>query len=242
MQPRSHTRTRMMTPDGSRNGEWRLLAALRGLPLRCFFDVGAHNGDWTRAVLAHHPEAKVHCFEIEPSNRARLIQSIGRDSRAIVNSFGLASGPGSLDVWIDPDNPWRASTLGPLPDRAESTRRVSCRVDTGDHYLAEHEIRCIDFLKLDVEGTELDVLHGFMQALDRARVAVIQFEFTLWAPLARVWLKDFYDFLGPLGFSIGKVFPTYVEWRGYEFGHEIFVRANFLAVHHSRSDIFDRLR
>jgi hypothetical protein len=47
--------------------------------------------------------------------------------------------------------------------------------------------------------------------------------------------------LEPAGFSIGKVFPTFVDWRAYAVEHEIYVRANFLAVHRSRHDLIDLL-
>jgi hypothetical protein len=84
--------------DGRLNGEWRVLTALAGTPLIQAFDVGAHVGAWPRALLDRHPGTTVHCFEIEPSNRARLIERLGGDPRVSVSAFGLASHPGSLDV------------------------------------------------------------------------------------------------------------------------------------------------
>jgi len=227
--------------DGRLNGEWRVLTALAGTPLIQAFDVGAHDGAWTQALLDRHLGTAVHCFEIEPSNRARLIEQVGGDPRVSVSAFGLASRPGSLDVWVDPAHPDMASTVGPPPDAVHAIHSI-CRVETGDRYLAEHGIDSVDFLKIDVEGAELDVLRGFADALADERLGAVQFEFTLWAAPARVWLRDLYDFLEPLGFSIGKIFPTYVEWRSYKAEHEVFVRANFLAVHRSRGDMLDRLQ
>ena len=63
---------------------------------------------------------------------------------------------------------------------------------------------------------------------------VVQFEFTLWATIARTWLADFYDVLAPLGYDVGKVYPSAVEWRSYQPQHELFVRANFVATRDKR--------
>ena len=84
-------------------------------------------------------------------------------------------------------------------------------------------------MKIDVEGADLDVLRGFAGALTAGRVRTVQFEFTLWAAIARVWLGEFYELLAPYGFEIGKIYPTRVDWRAYRPDHERFLRTNFLA-------------
>jgi FkbM family methyltransferase len=140
-------------------------------------------------------------------NRARLEAVLGNDPRVVIASAGLAAEAGDADVWLDAAHPDMASMTGPPPHTA-SAQRVKCRVETGDAYLERNDIAVVDFLKLDVEGAELDVLHGFSHALQQDRIAIVQFEFTLWAAVARVWLADFYDLLAPLGFTIGKIFPT----------------------------------
>lgn len=222
--------------DGTLNGEWRILDALGKADVATVFDVGANHGDWTRAVLQRLSGATVHAFEIEPTTREKLIANVGGSERVVIAEVGLAAEPGVLDLWIDPDHDDIASTIGRRPGGAEG-RTVSCAVESGDRYLQQHDIDRIDLLKVDVEGADLAVLQGFADALAAGRVGAIQFEFTTWAPLARVWLRDFYELLEPLGYEIGKIFPAYVEFRPYESSLEIFVRANFFAVHRSRPDL-----
>jgi hypothetical protein len=71
----------------------RVLNALAGTPLMQVFDVGAHDGAWKQALLDRHLGTTVHCFEIEPSNRARLIERLGADPRARVSAFGARQPP-----------------------------------------------------------------------------------------------------------------------------------------------------
>jgi len=165
-----------------------------------------------------------------------LTANVGASERVVIAEVGLADQPGVLDVWIDPEHDDVASTIGRRPGGAEG-RTVTCAVESGDRYLQQLALPRIDLLKVDVEGADLAVLEGFGAAMRDGSIGAIQFEFTGWAPLARVWLRDFYELLEPLGYEIGKIFPTYVEFRAYEVSQEIFVRANFFAVHRSRPDL-----
>jgi FkbM family methyltransferase len=48
-------------------------------------------------------------------------------------------------------------------------------ISTGKEYIQENNIQCIDFLKIDTEGYELQVLQGFDDFLEN--IKVIQFEY-----------------------------------------------------------------
>lgn len=45
-----------------------------------------------------------------------------------------------------------------------------------DEFLRRHDVPVIDFLKIDTEGSDLDVLHGGHRALAARRVRLIQVE------------------------------------------------------------------
>jgi len=226
--------------DGTVNGEWRLLDVAGRAGARCVFDVGANHGSWAEAALDKIPTAVVHAFEIVPSTREALVASVGRSSHVVIADCGLAAETGFVDIWLDENHDDVASMVGRRPGGAEGTT-VRCSVVTGDEYAFENGLETIDLLKIDVEGAELQVLEGFAGMLAEGRIGAIQFEFTGWAAVAGIWLRDYYQLLEPLGYEIGKIYPTYVEWREYHPSHEIFVRANFLAIHRSRPDLREQL-
>jgi hypothetical protein len=153
-----------------------------------------------------------------------------------VPPVGLWSRVGTTRVWSDDERSDLTSAFG-APAGGGRGNWVECAVTRGDDYLADRRIPTVDLLKIDVEGGELEVLRGFERSLHGQRVGAIQFEFNAWAVQAGVRLLDYYDLLLPLGFTIGKIFPTYVEWRDYRPAHELLVRANFLAVHESRPQL-----
>ena len=50
---------------------------------------------------------------------------------------------------------------------------------------------------------------------------------------SRFLLTDFHDLLGPRGFRIGKIYPTYVDFGPYRYRDEDFLGPNHLAVQES---------
>ena len=152
----------------------------------------------------------------------------------VVADVGLADRVGTVPVHVD-ERYLATTSMIPLEvDRVV----VDCAVETGDFYMDRLGIDGVDVLKIDTEGADLRVLHGFSNALAEGRIGLVQFELTLWAAIARTWLADFYELLEPAGFTIGKVYPTFVDWRDYRPEHEQFAfRANFAAVHRDRDDL-----
>ena len=61
----------------------RLAEAWR-IPLRTFFDVGAHEGETTERVLSRLPKINVTAFEPHPKSFAALRQHFAQDSRVSV--------------------------------------------------------------------------------------------------------------------------------------------------------------
>src|SRR5262249_3266246 len=52
----------------------------------------------------------------------------------------------------------------------------SCSITTLDAYVAERRIRRIDFMKVDVEGHELEVFRGATRTLSSADAPIVAFE------------------------------------------------------------------
>ncbi len=221
--------------NSARNGEYRLLDALGRCGVATVFDVGAFHGEWTVHALGALPAARSHAFEILPSTRSKLVERLGRDARVTVADVGLSDHSGETEVFVDDRYP----TTTTLVSGDEGERRMErCHVLSGDEYLRRTGLDRVDVLKIDAEGADLQVLRGFEGALASGSIGLVQFEFTLWAAIARVWLADFYELLEPAGFALGKVFPGSIGWKAYEPRDEQFEhRANYVAVHASRTDM-----
>lgn len=130
-----------------------------------FYDVGANVGFFSMiAARCVGPTGTVVAFEPEPSN-ARCIEANMRRNRfdtvrVVTAAVGARSGEGELVV---ADHPGGA-TLGTRP-AAPAGRVLRVRVVCLDDLVGDHALPPPTMVKIDVEGTELDVLAGASKVL-----------------------------------------------------------------------------
>lgn len=210
------------------NGEAWLLDRMREIRPSVVLDVGANRGDWTQEALARLPGVAVHAFEPVPGAFELLRQRFGADPRVALNQLALTNDDGGrLRIWTDGSAGTMSSATAPSGNAGAELLLPSA---SGDAYVRSSGLHHIDLVKVDVEGHELSVFEGFRATLERGAIDVVQFEFTLWAAIARQWLADYYEVLEPLGYKIGKLLPRRVAWKPYAPEDEQFLRANFVAA------------
>jgi FkbM family methyltransferase len=221
------------------NGEELLLRSLAGGTVKTVFDVGANQGDWSLLAHRHLPAARIFAFELSPPTFAKLEENTRPCEKISRFNFGLSDHEGATTIHHYPDKPGETSVL--LHSFQTGGVELAGTLRTGDQFCAEQGIEQIDLLKIDVEGAEAAVLRGFGKMLAAGRIGAIQFEYEKVNIETKFVLKDFYTLLGDCGYVIGKMFPTYIDFRDYAFEHEMLWGSNYLAVHRARRDLFDRL-
>jgi FkbM family methyltransferase len=214
------------------NGEKELIENTGSLGLKTIFDVGANIGNWTKLAHAAHAQAQIHAFEIVPETFKTLQSKTSELSdRVTLNDFGLSDVDGTVDVCVDPSS----SVLSSMLDFAETAvtpgavEKVPCQVKRGEAYCQEAGIDEVDFLKIDVEGAEHQVIAGFMPMIEARKVRLLQFEYNRGAIISHFLLRDFYQLLEPLGYSLGKLYPDGVQFHDYTLAHEDFHGPNYVA-------------
>lgn len=138
-------------------------------------DAGANFGQYTLlAATSVGALGHVHCFEPYPGNMDSLLLNVQRNGlsdRCSTNCCALWSRDGSLS--LSPPAPEHLRTYKTnngayrvsenLPGPSSSSSEVGCI--TLDSYVERESIEKIDFIKIDVEGAELDVLSGARNTL-----------------------------------------------------------------------------
>jgi len=213
--------------DRARNGEDRLVELLGLRDGDTVFDVGAHHGDYARYIKTLYPATDVHCFELSPGN-IRAFRGNHENSAAglKLHECGLGATAGEFDIFES----CQESTIVSMHNVGGATHRRKGRVRRGLEVCEEVGVKRIDFLKIDTEGHELQVLRGFGNRLRPEFIGCIQFEYNEASVGARVLLKDFFDLLEPVGFVLGKIYPRAVEFGPYSFHLEDHRASNYCAV------------
>ena len=183
------------------------------------------------------PNATIHSFELNPKTATTLTGRFSGNSQVHVHPFGLASKSGEVDFYAYSGEASVLSGLRvPLHSDVPHTKEMAT-VRTGDDVCMEHGIRNIDFLKIDAEGADFEVLSGFSEMLTNQQISVIQFEHE-----GGRYLRDFYDFFTPLGYSIGKLYANYVDFRSHGADSEHFLGPNYIAIPNTQKDLLDLLK
>jgi FkbM family methyltransferase len=222
--------------DMSVNGEAALLRRLSPARLATVFDVGAHVGDWSLEAIGCWRSAHVHAFEVATPTFERLkarVEGSGLIDRMSLNCVGLSNATVSRDVYYFPDHP---NLTCDLPRHPYPSTPLPSQMLRGDAYVREQQIDAIDFLKIDVEGSEYLVLDGLAETIGARKVHCIQFEYGAFSIQTRVLLADYYERLAAQ-YWIGKIYPAGVEFRDYDWTMESFRFSNFLCVSRRRPDL-----
>jgi FkbM family methyltransferase len=112
--------------------------------------------------------------------------------------------------------------------RADSSERIE--VQTIDQFCRTEGVGRIAFLKLDVEGHELAVLHGARRMIGDGLVSFIQFEFGPANIYSRTFFYDFWTLLSDQ-YDLFRIIPQGIVPITYYGEHrEVFLTTNYLAV------------
>jgi len=224
------------------HGEYQMMQKLAHVPLPMIFDVGCNIGEWTRMARSFQPASQIHMFEIMPATFQKLLRNNVLDPTTYPNSFGLSNDIKQIPVKYVPNNDRVSTTV--LEQEHHDSMIKNAYVVTGDSYCQNQPatIEYIDFLKIDSEGHEYEVLQGFMGMLSQQRIGCIQFEYGNLNILTKHLLIDFSKMLVPLGYVLGKITPARVNFKDYHLLDEDFRGPDYMAVHISRTDIIDALK
>lgn len=180
-------------------------------PAGVIVDAGANQGLYTQAILKSGVSfGKV--LMIEPSPYLRYPLESLTDQSALVKFEPVAIGSeqGALDLYFDIDG----SSLASFYQRDVSHvglvmgKSVTVPVETLDHIATKYELAIIDYLKLDLEGHELQALIGAKQLLDEGRIRALSFEFGGCNIDSRTYVKDFWQLLvRQYDFSFYRIAP-----------------------------------
>lgn len=227
--------------DFCTNGELEVLRRIAATEatVGMVFDVGANRGDWLAIATSVFKGADVHAFEIAPETFARLRVRFADRDHVVLNNVGLSDHEGPINIYFSSE---RSGLTTCVPGFSEVFHHYQPEMQqastvTGDFYCMTRNIVAINFLKVDVEGFEPQVLKGFEVMLRAGKIDVLQFEYGYINIDTHFLLKDFYGYLSQFNMTIGKIYPNHVQFRPYRHMDEDFYGPNYLAVRSDRADL-----
>ena len=170
-----------------------------------FVDVGANIGLFT-ALAIRQGASKILAIEPHSESFGFLKTTIDKNNPLMLVSaekVALGSQEGEGRLYLNPFNKGD-NRMNYSKELIEGER---VEIKTLDSVCAQYGINSIDFLKIDVQGSELGILQGAVGVLGNSRRCIIMTE--VWPSgmeKAGYSSEIFTDFLKSLGFKVEKVF------------------------------------
>lgn len=167
------------------------------------FDVGANIGVFT--VLLAKQGATVFSFEPNPDSHSRLSRNVAANQlsdrvRVFPTALGDTHGMGNLHVI---NGGTTGGVVTPISGGA-SAAGVAVPIATLDEVASALPEQSIDLLKIDAEGSEVAILRGGEQTLDRVQRIIVEYH-------SRDLLKQVKEILDRKGFSEEMIIDYYAE-------------------------------
>ena len=133
------------------------------------FDIGAYEGLWTLDVLEVFPSAKILMVEAQ-KNKAPFLKSIKEKYQHVDYAISLLSSEdGAIKSFVE------SETASYVVTREEQgVEYLKITTQTLDALLESRQFPFPDFLKLDVQGHELEVLKGAPKSLAHSTVCLLE--------------------------------------------------------------------
>jgi len=130
-------------------------------------DAGANIGVSCIWLLANNPGATLIAFEPAPDNFALLEQNLGHVEGVTLHQEAIGDHAGTVDLHLA-----KHGAVHSIVDIDVGSETVAVPMVTLKDRLDSHSIKHVDLLKLDVEGSELDVIRGLGDRLDNVDTVV----------------------------------------------------------------------
>ena len=189
-----------------------------GVPLdkaQVVLDIGANDGRWLTSVYDTFPRATMHAFEPVSTTYQDLCSKVGRNPRVRTYCQGFSSQAKDFTMQLY-ENP-RVSSMDTtsIAIGHEPLTTVTVRCKTLDGWLKESALDAVDFIKLDVEGHELEVLTGGINLFRAGKAAFLLVEAKSVLPSQisgpGVSLEQLSGFLDPFGYRLLVLYTDFIH-------------------------------
>lgn len=196
-------------------------------------DIGANYGWYSLNIARQRPDMQVYAFEPIPRTFQRLNKNknINHISNITAFNIGLSSEEADVDFYFDVVASG-ASSMRDLRE-VETTVKQTCRVRRLDNVVRELGLERIDFIKCDVEGSELLVYRGGVESINKFQPIIFSEMLRKWSAKFGYHPNDIIKLLRDMGYECFVVGESSVL-KPFGLVDEKTVETNYFFLHKER--------
>lgn len=170
--------------------------------IRVVLDVGANIGQSAIDFSREFPQAEIYCFEPVESTYRELEAATHSLPRVHTFNVGMGKESGEAVIHVSAESTFSSIKVSLPEDHTESIQ-----LETIADFATSHGLTTIDFLKIDTEGYDLEVLAGAIPYLEQQKVHFIFAECQPSAHSERfVSLSALEEFLNGFGYRLFGIY------------------------------------
>jgi FkbM family methyltransferase len=216
--------------DFRKNGENIVLNYIKQKKINpIIFDVGANIGEYSNFVLNVFRNKPVNLYSFEPATSS--FEILKKNTKFKIFNIGFGDKIKTSNLFYQSDYSTQASLYQrDLREYGfELNLKEKVKIDTIDNFCTKNKINNIDFLKIDAEGNELNILKGAQNMMNSGNIDCIQFE-TGCNIDSKTYFRDFFYLLNS-HYKIYRILKNgFIEISNYGWENEIMVGANYFAI------------
>lgn len=180
-----------------------MLLSKLGFSPRTILDIGAYHGEWTKMARRVFPDSKIYMIEANKDNK-KILKNVQQADGYEIALLGDRHKK-SVDYFVA--NPQLTSIATGNSIYMEKTRYFSKKgviklpMLTLDEVVSKNRWKYIDFIKLDTQGSELDILKGGKKILSKTEFILLEtqnLEYNKDAPL----IEEVFDDMKRYGYKL----------------------------------------
>ncbi|HEY4786111.1 MAG TPA: FkbM family methyltransferase [Bacteroidales bacterium] len=190
-------------------------------------DIGANIGQYSEKILSILGEKDYKLYVFEPSIKCfKELQEKFTSSKIIFYNYAISNFSGEKDFHEINDTGENSSLI--FANAKGNYKRYKVEVKQLDELFPEGNN--IDFIKIDTEGNDFNVLLGAKQLLKDKRIRAIQFEYNDSWRYAGHTIIDAINFLNETDYLTYLIRPDGIYEFDYQFWGEYYHYSNFLTT------------
>jgi FkbM family methyltransferase len=147
--------------------------------MKIFLDVGAHNGQTLKQVIKSiYNFDKIFCFEPMPEQFKHLQEIAKNFNNVSVYNFGLSNKNGIFTIYGD--NTDQGASIFPRKDINGAHIKTDCQlIKASDFFHNNISDKDIVFMKLNCEGSEVDILEDLAETKEIFKIRNVMIDFDI---------------------------------------------------------------
>lgn len=142
-----------------------------------FFDIGANIGQTISSIRNVFPNSQIWAFEPVQQTFGVLKANMANKN---VHCFQIGFGSENMEteIYVNRQDPLSTSNsiVNETNNESNSEGKQKIRIEKLDTFCENHSISKIDYLKIDTEGFDLEVLKGSCELLKNEKISFIEVE------------------------------------------------------------------